>query len=431
MAFQVAIIGSPGSGKTVLTAVLSRYLSGHHDRIYMNPKGACEYIGNDTKQISTFSYISRTMEALHVGNWAGRTEGANKCELGFELHIDGNVYEMKLLDSAGEDLQKIGQTYDETELNPFQKKLLKYIESSNVVVIIVNLDHFAGAPTQARRDANENVIKEMVDKLVKAKTCHYILVCFTAYDKHKATITQTYGNNNFNGYLRGELPMFYRSCEVATNTVVRDYGDYGQKRIVVESVPVAPVIEQRPDPKISSDRYGKPPIGFDVRNKQHSQGIPYMADWLYKCEQEERRWSDVEDDIKRGKKWEKILSYRVAPIVIGAACGLLALVLLSSTLIVSLIFGMPIGAGIGFLAGDKLKVIFTKRDGLVFKYIRGDEDDYEEYEEQEEEQETPRPKYTGGTSTAPRPSGAGGTSSAPRPSRTSGTGATAGEETMD
>ena len=430
MKFQVAIIGSPGSGKTVLTAVLSKYLSGHSDKVYMNPRGAYKYVGRDqttTETISTSDYIHDMLELLYQGQWTTTGTAANtKYDLGFDLHIAGNTYAMRLLDSAGEDLQKIGTTYDRTELSPFQQKLFDYIVSSNAVVIIVNLDHFADAPSVRVRAANENVLKEMVTNLVETGTCHYILVCFTAYDKYKAHIDQTYGGNFIN-YLRGELPTFFRACQMACAKVVRDYTDhgFGSKNIMLNCIAVAPVIAQRPAPGINPDRVGKPPIGFNVVNRRHSQGISQIADWLYKCEQSERYWSDVDTDIAAGKQTGEMLSYRIMPIVLGVLGGFLVCFLLSNLILASapivplifscLMFGAPIGAGIGFLVGDKLKFSLTGKDGVFFKHIRSDA-----AETQEEESANSRPSGTGRTSAAP-----------PRPTGTTGTAATAGSETFD
>jgi len=448
MKLQFAIIGSPGSGKTVLTAVLSKYLSGHSDRVYMNPKGTYQYQGNRVDTVSTISYVTGMLDILHKGGWPPGTPPDHKFELGFELNIGGNAYEMKLLDSGGEDLQAIWLNYDKTALTPFRQKLFDYILSSNAVVLIVNLDHFADAPTLTARGENENVLKEAVDNLVEAGECHYILVCFTAYDKYKAHIDQTY-RGNFINYLRGELPMFYRSCEVARNTVVRDYSD-GQKMVRVDCIAVAPVIAQSPTPGINPERVGKPPIGFDIRNSRHSWGINQMADWLCMCEQSEREWSDKDDDDDRKEELRKILFYRVFPIIIGAIVGVLACIVLmnviaghpiTETLVFnSLFLGVPIGAGIGFLIGDKLKVLIAEEDGLVFKINRGDEDEEQEdavtsrpTSKSRTSTTSSRPSGTGGTSTAsPRPSSTSGAStSSPRPSGTGGTAATSGSETLD
>ena len=452
MKFQVAIIGSPGSGKTVLTAVLSRYLSGHADRVYMNPKGAYRYTETNVETLSTISYVNGMLDTLHNGKWPQGTEQNQKFELGFELHISGNTYGMKLLDSPGEDLKAIWTNYDRTALRSFQKKLFDYILSSNVVVLIVNLDHFADATSFTEKGENENVLKEAVDNLVQGGVCHYVLVCFTAYDKYKATIDQTYGGNFIN-YLREELPMFFRSCQVAGAKVVHDYTEhgYGQKKILLDCIALAPVIEQRPTPGMNPDRFGKPPIGFDIKNPRHSWGIKQIADWLCKCEQWERHWNQVAEKVEGGKETHDFLLYRIAPIVIGAIVGVLSWLVLTggiaghtiitvTRLVNSLFWGMPIGAAIGFLVGDKLKVLVTKKDGFLFKKDRGEKD------EQQEEPTTSRPTGTGGTSTAssrssgtggtstppPRSSGTSGTSTPPpRPSGTGGTAASSGSETFD
>jgi hypothetical protein len=156
-----------------------------------------------------------------------------------------------------------------------------------------------------------------------------------------------------------------------------------------------------------------------------------IADWLLKCEESNKLWVAIEEDIKRAKHQSGIISYRVFPILVGVGIGVLAGTVLTKTTALflnSLLFVIPIGAVIGFLVGDKLKVLIAKKDGLIFKIKRNDEDG------QQEEPATSRPTGTGGTSTPPpRPSGTGGTSAPPppRPSGTGGASATSGSETID
>jgi len=457
MKFQLAIIGSPGSGKTVLTTVLSRYLSSHFDKAYMNPKAGDKYVGNRSETIPTISYINEMLETLHRGEWAtvGTAQGTSY-DLGYDLHIGNNAYKMKLLDSPGEDLQKIWMSYDKTALSPFQQKLFDYISSSNVVVLVVNLDHFADAPTVTIKSENENVLKESVDHLVEAGVCHYILVCFTAYDKYEAYIEQTY-NGNFIQYLEKELPMFYRSFEVARKTVVRDYTECGKGRKMVrlECVAVAPVIAQQPAPEINPERYWKPPVSFDVQNSEHSRGIPQIGNWLCECEQSERYWDEIECDKAGREKWAEFLS-KAGPAAVGTCCGLLAWLLLLVTGLISgllismlallsgIILGATIGAKIGFkvstssfvnnkiqeitkvwltkvLMTQKIDPLIRKVDSLTRKFTM----------KKGKEQE---PAITpGGTCPPPLPSsGTGGTSTAPpHPSGTGETAATSGSESFD
>ena len=401
----------------------------------MNPKGARKYVGKTSETVPTISLVLEMLDDLHGGQWPRRTEGDNKSELGFELCIGGNAYEMKLLDSAGEDLQRIGLEYEKTNLTPFRQELYKYIISSNVVVLIVNLDHFADAPSLKARGENENVLKEIVDNLVQAGMCHYILVCFTAYDKYEAHIRQTYGGD-FIRYLRDELPMFYRSCDVASKKVIRDYADYGfaPKMIRLECIAVAPVIAQKPSDGVNPDRIGKPPIGFDVRKTQHSMGMEQMADWLYSCEQSERGWSNVDGIIERRQELFKFLMYRLFPISIGAFVVVImslflanfATTITTDTLFNTFFFGAPLGAAIGFLIGDKIKVLAMQKDGIIFKKTHSDEE--QEESETSGTAETPgASSHKSGTGKSSRKTGAGGSSHS---SGTGGGAATSGSEEL-
>ena len=453
MKFQLAIIGSPGSGKTVLSAVLSRYLSSHFDKAYMNPKAGDKYEGNRSEIIPTISYVNKMLEAFQKGEWAPASGPGTSYDLGYDLHIGNNAYKMKLLDSPGEDLQKIWMSYDKTLLSPFQQKLFDYVLSSNVVMLVVNLDHFADAPTDIVKSENENVLKESLDHLVEAGVCHYILICFTAYDKYEAYIDQTY-DGNFIQYLEKELPMFYRSFKLARKKVVRDYTEYGkgQKMIRLECIAVAPVIAQQPAPEINPERYWKPPIGFDVQNSQHSQGIPQIGNWLCECEQSERDWDEIECGKAGREKWAEFLS-KAGPAVIATCCGLLAWLFLGLFLgicITSIMLWCGYKTQAGLLVKNRIQALtntlltkalmtqkidplIRKMDSLTGK-IAMKEDKEQEPAVPGGTSTAPSPSSdTGGTSTAPpHPSGTSGTSTAPpRPSSTGGTAATSGSEDFD
>jgi hypothetical protein len=329
-------------------------------------------------------------------------------------------------------------------------------------MLVVNLDHFAGAPTLTARSENENVLKEAVDNLVKAGVCHYILVCFTAYDKYEAYINQTYAGNFFQ-YLEKELPMFYRSFGVASRTVVRDYTEYdkGQKKVRLECIAVAPVIAQQPTPEINPERFWKPPVGFDVQNSQHSRGIPQIENWLCECEQSERYWDEIECDRIRTEKWIGFLS-SAAPTIIGACCGLLVWLLFVTLFIgISIVsgiwgglfIGVPLGSIVGFQFGisasplvknrirvltkEFIVVLKTVKMGSLLKkmdpMIRTMDSFMGKFAVKKNEGYEPVIPSGTSTSPSPHPPGAGGhsTTPPPHPSGTGGTAATSGSENFD
>ncbi|MDR0611262.1 MAG: hypothetical protein LBG58_14225 [Planctomycetaceae bacterium] len=200
---QIAIVGTEGSGKTILASVLAKRMSSNTEGIFLHPRSW-----------ETAEYVEKVWHVLNNGEWWKSTEAGYTFELQWTLHIGQLAVPMKLIDSAGQDLRELfsKNTYKKKNLSGIQRELLDYIQAASIVIIVVNLLHFRGEPDSLKRKQNEFVLKEIIDMFAADSRHQDIAVVFTAWDLYYADITKNYGG--FTNYLQKELPQLYNAMRI-------------------------------------------------------------------------------------------------------------------------------------------------------------------------------------------------------------------------
>jgi GTPase SAR1 family protein len=197
---QIAIVGTEGSGKTILASVWAKQMSSNIDGAFLHPQGW-----------ETAEYVEKVWNNLNNGEWWKSTEAGYAFELQWTLHIGQQSFPLKLIDSAGQDLRELfsKDTHKQKNLSGIQRELLEYIQTASIVIIVVNLLHFRGEPDGLKRKQNEFVLKEVVDMFAADNKHQDIAVVFTAWDLYHADITKNYGD--FTNYLQKELTQLYNA----------------------------------------------------------------------------------------------------------------------------------------------------------------------------------------------------------------------------
>jgi GTPase SAR1 family protein len=200
---QIAIVGTEGSGKTILATVLAKRMSSNTEDIFLHPR-----------DWQTAEYVEKVWSVLNCGEWWKSTEAGCTFELQWTFHIGRLKFPMKLIDSAGQDLRELfsKDTYKKNNLSNIHRNLLDYIQNASVVILVVNLLHFRGEPDALKRKQNEFVLKEVIDMFATDTKPQDIAVIFTAWDLYCADITKHYGN--FAKYLQQELPQLYNAIRL-------------------------------------------------------------------------------------------------------------------------------------------------------------------------------------------------------------------------
>ncbi|GHT44724.1 hypothetical protein FACS189454_02890 [Planctomycetales bacterium] len=303
---QIAIVGTEGSGKTILASVWAKQMSSNIDGAFLHPQGW-----------ETAEYVEKVWNSLNNGEWWKSTEAGYAFELQWTLHIGQQTFPLKLIDSAGQDLRELfsKNTHKQKNLSGLQRELLEYIQTASVVIIVVNLLHFRGEPDGLKRKQNEFVLKEVVDMFAADRKHQDIAVVFTAWDLYHADITRNYGD--FTNYLKKELTLLYNAMYLGHQS-----GDS------IRWFPVAAVMDTEVRNNV---RVPKP--GF------RSGGLDKLSQWLINAVQGEQNRKQAEVQAKEYEITMQNLNQWLIPTVSGVLGGL-------GGFIIGTIFG-SVGVGVG------------------------------------------------------------------------------------
>ncbi|MDR3232602.1 MAG: hypothetical protein LBT46_02860 [Planctomycetaceae bacterium] len=350
---QIAIVGTEGSGKTILASALAKRMS-NTDDVFLHPK-----------DWDTGMYVEKVWDSLNRGEWWKSTEKSYAFELQWTLHIKQHTLPLKLIDSAGQDLRELfsQNTYKQENLTGIQRDLLNYIQTASIVIIVVNLLHFRGEPDSLKRKQNEFVLKEVVDMFAADGKHQDIALVFTAWDLYHADITKNYGN--FTNYLQKELPQLYNAMRLGHQS-----GD------TIRWFPVAAVMDTE--------------VKNNIRVPQpnfRSGGLDTLSNWLLNAVQGEQNRKLTEVQAKENEIKMQQLNRWLIPMVGGVIAGVLGL-----------FYGLFSG---GVAAGAFLAILMAAVGAGIavfgMNFFAEKEPENEESAETEEKPQQEQPRTEGGT----------------------------------
>jgi GTPase SAR1 family protein len=360
---QIAIVGTEGSGKTVLASVLAKRMSSNTEGVFWHPRGW-----------ETAEYVEKVWNALNNGEWWKSTEAGRIFEMQWTLHLGQLEVPVKLIDSAGQDLRELfsKDNYKKKNLSGIQRELLDYIQTASIVIIVVNLIHFRGEPDGLKRKQNEFILKEIVDMFAADNKHQDIAVVFTAWDLYYTDITKNYGN--FTNYLQKELPQLYNAIRLGHQS-----GDS------IHWFPVAAVMDTEVKNNI---RVPKPNF--------RSGGLDTLNNWLLHIIHREQNREQAEVQVKEYELKMKQLNHWLIPAVCGVMAGMVGLVAVGiGTAVGCLIVGLIIGkAGVVFF--DKQNKTETKEINETNKTTetnKKQQKNEESRKQPEDAKNVKRPKY--------------------------------------
>jgi len=223
---NVAILGTEGSGKTVLiTAMAKAFGRTNPQNIFLNPRTG-----------RTAKYVERVWGYLARGEWPPSTPQGELSELHWRLRVPECVdCELKLFDVAGQDLRRLfGQEQIQAieSLPGSLRSLAEYVLSCQVVVFLVNLGDFIGEGDAAKRLENQWALKYALDYLRETDKTRKCAVVFTQADLYQPIVTnidgwmaaaEKYLPYLYEEHLRdGSVPVLSVSAVGSTDVVVED-----------------------------------------------------------------------------------------------------------------------------------------------------------------------------------------------------------------
>jgi hypothetical protein len=153
------IIGTEGSGKTVLVTTLAKRLSTIDARgVFLNPQG-----------VKTLKYVEGVWHTLQSGDWPPSTPPGELFELKWKFQIVGELEcDVRLVDAAGQDLRLLfgdEQILSEESLPGNLQILAEYCRAADIILYLINLKDFIGQGHPEQRTANEAAMKAAMDYL--------------------------------------------------------------------------------------------------------------------------------------------------------------------------------------------------------------------------------------------------------------------------
>jgi hypothetical protein len=216
---HIALIGTEGSGKTVLLTVLAKRFGRHEPgRPYMNPSG------------KTLRFVEKNWRLLNDGRWPDtNTQGVALQELQWRCRTpEGEELDLRAVDCAGQDLRKLFDDHPPAELAP----LHEYTASAQVVLFLINPGDFIGLADEDQAIENHVVIKEAMDRArLAGSRCGIV---FTQSDLY-AGLAQSHGGwpdvarsivpSVHGGHVAGgDVPVFAVSAVSDTEVTETDEG---------------------------------------------------------------------------------------------------------------------------------------------------------------------------------------------------------------
>jgi hypothetical protein len=248
---KVAVVGTEGSGKTVLVVTLAARFCEGQSRYFLEPKNR-----------ATVRYMRSAFDTLNgtkgPPQWLPSTDPGTMCELDWDLHVDGERrFALRMVDAAGQDFRDLfgeEKAISNAGVTPLQQDLVEFVKQADILILTVDLEDFVAETDADRRDTSEWTLKFAIDQLI-------------GHDKRKRGILVFTGKDRYQQYeqeLGSWTAVAKRYLPVASRTAL----DHGQVSVLA----VSAVNDTQLDPS-GANRYVPKP-GFT------SAGMEELLDWI-------------------------------------------------------------------------------------------------------------------------------------------------------
>jgi len=199
---SVAIIGTEGTGKTVLVTTLATRFSNITDQgLFLKP--------TDNRG-ETYKYIARNWESLSKGKWPPLTKKGELFQLQWQLQANHKpVADLRMLDVSGEDLRLLfndGQIDTPEQLPEGLRRITDYLCGAQIVLVLVDMDDIVSNRNTEHARETQWVINYALDCAKKRRDQVRIALVFTKSDKYEPMAKQHGGWLNT---ARKYLPLVY------------------------------------------------------------------------------------------------------------------------------------------------------------------------------------------------------------------------------
>ena len=179
---KLAVVGTDGSGKTVLLTTLAKRLAA----------------GSGTGTISaanrdTYQFVETTWVTLQRQEWPPSTPPGELIKLHWKLDAGGGVVgDMVIHDCAGQDLRFLfaEDGVVDPALGPEKRRLIEAIRAADVVLFVANLADFVGESDERRRIDNQWFLQNAMKFAAGAGRGKKFCLVFAQADQYAAYLRQ-------------------------------------------------------------------------------------------------------------------------------------------------------------------------------------------------------------------------------------------------
>jgi len=248
---KIFIIGPEGSGKTVLLAMLGRYVATERKDLVLEP----------LDRVAS-KYVIDALEILERGDWPPSTRQAELPTLLWRFGVRGApLHEIVIFDAAGQDLRQILLAVEQKSLTAKQQAIRTQIDAADVLVYLLDLNGFLGSEDISLRDENAWLFKTFLTKpewrnkrrlvvLAKADIYKDMLETPTGQETEGDLVRELVKNKLPRNYTLGHLVdanptvSYLAITSVATKTAIDQNGDPVRlPKNPLESVGISKLIE--------------------------------------------------------------------------------------------------------------------------------------------------------------------------------------------
>jgi hypothetical protein len=199
---SLAVVGTEGSGKTVLTTVLAKRYSIH--------KPGSPFFEALSKK--TLDYVENGWQALNNGEWPESTALGELPQLQWKVHFGEDLCcELKMSDTAGQDLRELFGTERVRDYNTLPKPLkdlTDVVMGADILVVLLNLKDFLGDADPGRQNETIWTTKYLLDCIQKSRSQipPQIAIVLTQIDQYGGILKN---HPNLAAVIEAKLPMLY------------------------------------------------------------------------------------------------------------------------------------------------------------------------------------------------------------------------------
>lgn len=229
---KIFIIGPEGSGKTVLLAMLGRYVATERKDLVLEP----------VDRVAS-QYVITALAVLEKGDWPSSTRQAELPTLRWRFGSRGSeLHEIVIFDAAGQDLRQILLAEKQESLTEDQRAIKTQIDAADVLVYLLDLNGFLGSTDLSIRDENAWLFRTFLTRpewygkrrlvvLSKADIYADMLATQTGQDTEDAKVRELVKHQLPKNYTLDHLVdaeskvSYFAIASVATKTVIGPTGN--------------------------------------------------------------------------------------------------------------------------------------------------------------------------------------------------------------